>query len=63
MHSKKLHTTSPSSISNLEKTWGPETINAPIALEFEVERGGQQICSNFTSMPVELQPKTVMFKR
>jgi hypothetical protein len=24
-----------------EKTWGLETINAPIALEFEVERRGQ----------------------
>jgi hypothetical protein len=42
---------------------GTKKINAPIALEFEVERNGQQICSSFTILLVELQPKSVMFKR
>lgn len=62
-NSKRLHTTSPGSVSNLGKAWGPQKTNATTAPEFEVDRGGQQIHSSFASLPAELQPESVMFER
>ncbi len=42
-NSKRLPTTSPGSVSNLRKHGNHKKKNATTALEFEVQRGGQQI--------------------